>query len=379
VLRKSMQKAARPTYQYQYSPDGKVCLDIVSTFEPSNKRPRTLSSGNCVAKLNRWSCIFLEARGVPSEAFLELLESELQVLKCILSDAQAAESYCRRVAQGRREELQLEPPSGNEGEDIEDIDIEGDEEEEGGEGEEEGGERDGDQTGEETGDESSELLVGCPLDQWQEYTSLAAEKQKSFAEQALAFLQARHDISEPRLQFLLNKIQESELENLKHCRMRLERVQYLPGAPDPTNTLTEGEVFVSLFRGAPVHSRSFQNCIVTSRVLVMRFPLLHKDEIRMLHAVDNAALSAYCEDTCGGVIFFSTHGMRSAADEMGGGDFDGDRYMVMFCDNIFTEAVERSDAVPPPEPPPPLPPSLVGSAGPPPRDRHDQRCKGPMQ
>ena len=48
--------------------------------------------------------------------------------------------------------------------------------------------------------------------------------------------------------------------------------------------------------------------------------------------------------TSGGVIFFSTQGDRSPADEMGGGDFDGDKYLIMYGDNVFVSPVQQVEA-----------------------------------
>lgn len=87
-----------------------------------------------------------------------------------------------------------------------------------------------------------------------------------------------------------------------------------------------------------------------------------------MQAVRNDNLAQFLKGTAGGVLFFSTQGHRSAADEMvipsrllfvidvltffafiswwqGTGDFDGDIYSVLFCSNELVNAVEYSNPV----------------------------------
>lgn len=66
---------------------------------------------------------------------------------------------------------------------------------------------------------------------------------------------------------------------------------------------------------------------VSGKVLVYRNPGLHFGDIHILKAVYVQAM----EDFVGNAkyaIFFPIKGRRSLADEMAGGDFDGDMYFV---------------------------------------------------
>ena len=63
--------------------------------------------------------------------------------------------------------------------------------------------------------------------------------------------------------------------------------------------------------------------VITGDVVVLRAPTLHRDEIRVLKAVENEHIAAFLRETSAGILFFSTQGSRSAADEMVGSDLDG--------------------------------------------------------
>ena len=62
-------------------------------------------------------------------------------------------------------------------------------------------------------------------------------------------------------------------------------------------------------------------------VLVYRYPGLHFGDIHVLKATYVKELESVVGNAKYG-IFFSCKGPRSIADEMGGGDFDGDLYWV---------------------------------------------------
>jgi hypothetical protein len=186
----------------------------------------------------------------------------------------------------------------------------------------------------------------------------------SSAEVALQFLQAGHDLTEPVLTQHLKRIQKEELSKLQRFKLRIAGGFNLPGsiavmvpsilpsfrhlsiisdtmfcsyfhfsdshtsgAPDPTGTLAPGEVYVALpiskdrartYATAPPHMSQTAGSVVTGQVVVIRTPTLHQDEIRVMQAVHNDHLAQFLKGTAGGVLFFSTQGHRSAADEMVG-------------------------------------------------------------
>lgn len=73
--------------------------------------------------------------------------------------------------------------------------------------------------------------------------------------------------------------------------------------------------------------------VLQGPVLVTRNPIIHPSDIRKLKAVRNAKLNDLYKNSLGGCIVFATQGDRSAADEMSGGDFDGDTYLVIFTND----------------------------------------------
>jgi hypothetical protein len=142
----------------------------------------------------------------------------------------------------------------------------------------------------------------------------------SDAEKALEFLRSSYDLDEPKLQSLLKKMQHYQLDRLQNSfRVSVPNMDYFYGAPDPYGILLHGQVFIMPYRSSALESLS---CI-TGTVLVSRNPMMHPGDIRRLEAVQCHALSNLLENSCGGIIFFSVLGNRSAADEMAGGDFDG--------------------------------------------------------
>ena len=65
----------------------------------------------------------------------------------------------------------------------------------------------------------------------------------------------------------------------------------------------------------------------------LQFVSSRAGDVRKLRAVHPPALEDFFSRCCGGLVIFSTKGRRSPADEMGGGDFDGDTFFVIFGDS----------------------------------------------
>jgi hypothetical protein len=195
---------------------------------------------------------------------------------------------------------------------------------------------------------------------------------------AWRFMAAGHGLDEPMLADHIKKIQLDGVKKLEMCRMRLAESEYLVGAPDPTGTLREGEVYVLLPKDssrrrtviaatatvvannistttpattpttAPATTTNgppatvYDAYSVTGKVAVTRTPMYMPGEIRMLQAVSSDILCALLADTSGGVILFSTQGKQTPAAYMSGGDFDGDKYYVIYNKQI-TEAITEAD------------------------------------
>ena len=115
------------------------------------------------------------------------------------------------------------------------------------------------------------------------------------------------------------------------------------GVPDPyMDNLEPDEVFVFV----PVPRGSI-NCrpFIEASVLVTRHPMHHPGDIRKLKAVRNTRLYTLCKGSTHPVIFFSIRGNRSQADCMGGGDFDGDKYIIIANEDIV-DSVQEKDPFP---------------------------------
>ncbi|KAL4034661.1 hypothetical protein IC575_003325 [Cucumis melo] len=123
-------------------------------------------------------------------------------------------------------------------------------------------------------------------------------------------------LDESYLQYRLSVLLKEEKKSLKSGRLHVPECYYLMGTVDPTCTLESGEVCVILENGQ-----------INGKVLVYRNPGLHLGDIHVLTA-------KYVEELVPVVgnakyaIFFSSKGPRSVADEIAGGDFDGDMYWV---------------------------------------------------
>lgn len=105
------------------------------------------------------------------------------------------------------------------------------------------------------------------------------------------------------------------------------------GLPDSYHTLQPGQVFVLL-------PESLGRQVLQGPVLVTRNPIIHPSDIRRLTAVRNQKLSQLYKNSVGGCIVFATQGDRSAADEMSGGDFDGDTYLVIYKNDELMETFQ---------------------------------------
>jgi len=147
--------------------------------------------------------------------------------------------------------------------------------------------------------------------------------------------------TEVYMKMLLEKVQLSQLKKLVSLKVPFYNPDAnlystsLVGVPDPTGTLDEGEVFISMnFKATNKGSGTLSEYIIVSR-----YPMGLRGDIRKLKLKSSAEkLEAFVGDRNGSVIFFSTKGTLPAADMMGGGDYDGDTFLIIYGNNIVVQS-----------------------------------------
>jgi hypothetical protein len=352
-------------------------LDVVNTFIRSSKldsSPRQLKSrltsntpaGVGKANLNRNLCLLLHHLGVPLEMFEELLQIEVNNVLISNQDRKAAirlaSKYVKTHAQQRSYGRHARTDSDS------DTDADSDEDDTdddssavlypssrypGGGNNDKSSHTDG-------RDLSDRFAAGCnistdtasksPLHQASGEPMVPFPRvEQTQAERASEFLLSGHSLSEPWLKQALARMQAESLRQLQKCRIPFDNSIYLVGVPDPYGILRPGEVFILLPLSTSdpgycnrdsnsserdcdstcsVHSR-VESRVVTGSVLVTRNPLMHPGDIRKLFAVNYSKLCALFAHTVGGVILFSVQGDQAEAQNMSGGDYDGDLYLVI--------------------------------------------------
>ncbi|KAK7272726.1 hypothetical protein RJT34_29523 [Clitoria ternatea] len=125
-------------------------------------------------------------------------------------------------------------------------------------------------------------------------------------------------LDEPYLRSHLSVLARKEKKRLRAGRLYVPDCFYLMGTVDPTPTrcLQENQVCI-------IHEYGQ----ITGDVLVYRNPGLHFGDIHIMHATYVEELESYVGRSKY-AIFFPCVGRRSVADEIAGGDFDGDMYWV---------------------------------------------------
>ncbi|KAL9440712.1 hypothetical protein AB3S75_019390 [Citrus x aurantiifolia] len=124
-------------------------------------------------------------------------------------------------------------------------------------------------------------------------------------------------LDEPYLQHRLSILMKEEKKNLQAGKLPVTESYYLMGTVDPTGILKSNEVCIILKDGQ----------VSWEKVLVYRNPGLHFGDIHVLKATYVKELEDFV-GTSKYAIFFPCNGPRSLADEIAGGDFDGDMYFV---------------------------------------------------
>ncbi|CAL0322159.1 unnamed protein product [Lupinus luteus] len=123
-------------------------------------------------------------------------------------------------------------------------------------------------------------------------------------------------LNEPFLQYHLSILAREEKKRLRAGKLYVSDCFYLMGTVDPTGRLERNEVCI-------IH----ENGQIRGPVLVYRNPGLHFGDIHMMQATYVEELESYVGHSKY-AIFFPCVGPRSVADEIAGGDFDGDMYWV---------------------------------------------------
>ncbi|XP_054786888.1 probable RNA-dependent RNA polymerase 3 isoform X2 [Prosopis cineraria] len=123
-------------------------------------------------------------------------------------------------------------------------------------------------------------------------------------------------LDEAYLQYRLSVLAKEEINGLKKGRLYIPECYYLMGTADPTGCLKKDQVCIILENGQ-----------ISGDVLVYRNPGLHFGDIHILEATYVKELESFVGHSKY-AIFFPCVGPRSLADEIAGGDFDGDMYWV---------------------------------------------------
>lgn len=123
-------------------------------------------------------------------------------------------------------------------------------------------------------------------------------------------------LDESYLQHRLSIMMNEERKGLLGGKLPIADSYYLMGTVDPSGVLESDEVCIILDNGQ-----------ISGKVLVFRQPGVHFGDIHVLTARYVESLDEYVGHAKY-AIFFPCKGPRSLADEMAGGDFDGDMYFV---------------------------------------------------
>ncbi|GMI94841.1 hypothetical protein like AT2G19930 [Hibiscus trionum] len=123
-------------------------------------------------------------------------------------------------------------------------------------------------------------------------------------------------LDESYLQYRMSIMLNEERKGLLGGKLPITDSYYLMGTVDPSGVLESDEVSIILDNGQ-----------ISGKVLVYRQPGVHFGDIHVLNARYVKKLDEYVGHAKY-AIFFSCKGPRSLADEMAGGDFDGDMFFV---------------------------------------------------
>ena len=120
----------------------------------------------------------------------------------------------------------------------------------------------------------------------------------------------------------------SKLADIKYNgRLSDKKCVCLMGVIDETNTLEENQVYIHLI---DENENLKIDQILEQKIIVYRSPSLYPGDIKLLDAVNNPFLEHMVN-----VIVFSKQGIRPKFNELSGGDLDGDRYFILYNNDII--------------------------------------------
>ncbi|CAM8987568.1 unnamed protein product [Rhodiola kirilowii] len=123
-------------------------------------------------------------------------------------------------------------------------------------------------------------------------------------------------LDEPYLQQHMSILMKEERKNLRGGKLPIEDSYHLMGTADPSGVLKNDQVCIIIDGGQ-----------MSGKVLVYRYPGIHFGDIHILTAVYVVDMEMYVGNAKYAILF-PTKRHRSLADEMAGGDFDGDMFFV---------------------------------------------------
>jgi hypothetical protein len=138
--------------------------------------------------------------------------------------------------------------------------------------------------------------------------------------------------------FLTDIVEVAAMSNLRSLKYRaripIEKGYLLYGIMDETNTLKEGEVYITTedVKDSGCRERSI---LLGDRVVVTRAPALHPGDVQIVSAVnvpDDSPLRAL--HNC---IVFSQQGVRDLPSQLSGGDLDGDLFHIIYDPRLIPE------------------------------------------
>uniref|UniRef100_A0A914P746 RNA-dependent RNA polymerase n=1 Tax=Panagrolaimus davidi TaxID=227884 RepID=A0A914P746_9BILA len=137
-------------------------------------------------------------------------------------------------------------------------------------------------------------------------------------------------IEEP---FLRSMIEAKAVSNAKlmmsKCQLQLPMslARAVFGIMDPTGILNHGEIF---FKYSEPSSLNTKTVLIQEKVGITKGPIYHAGDIRFLRSVDIPALHHLSD-----VLVFPSRGFRPHPDEIGGGDLDGDTYIIFWDPDLI--------------------------------------------
>ncbi|KAL0576928.1 hypothetical protein V5O48_005074 [Marasmius crinis-equi] len=136
----------------------------------------------------------------------------------------------------------------------------------------------------------------------------------------------------------LDKVITSHIRNFaRNCRIEVSMSVTTFIQPDPLDVLEEGEVYFKSAQRNLLTRDGLVTDTVIGDVLVTRHPCKLPTDVQKWKAVDCPKLRDLT-----GIIFFSTRGSRRAADYLGGGDYDGDKALLVY-DPLIVDEFKNAD------------------------------------